>query len=35
LRVGQSASMIENQAVSRFLPLLIMCWRKMPSKMKP
>ena len=26
---------MENHAVSRFLPLTIMCWRKMPSKVKP
>ena len=31
LRAGHSASSIEYQALSRFFPLMIMCWRKMPS----
>src|SRR5207248_3077780 len=34
-RVGHSESIIENQAVSRFTPLMIMCCRKMPSKVNP
>src|SRR5205807_7225212 len=33
--LGQSSSIIANQAVSRFLPLTIMCWRKTPSGWKP
>ena len=32
---GHSLSSIANQAVSRLRPLTIMCWRKMPSKVKP
>src|SRR5712691_192809 len=32
---GHSESSMANHAVSRFLPLIIMCWRKIPSKVKP
>src|ERR1700692_3659990 len=34
-RKGHSESNMENQAVSRLRPLMIMCWRKTPSKTKP
>src|ERR1700733_8812342 len=34
-RKGQSESNMANQAVSRLRPLMIMCWRKTPSKSKP
>src|SRR5216684_193494 len=34
-RKGHSESNVENQAVSRLRPLMIMCWRKTPSKTKP
>jgi hypothetical protein len=33
--LGQSLSTIANHAVSRLRPLTIMCWRKMPSNVKP
>src|ERR1017187_9121179 len=32
---GHSQSSMENQAVSRFLPLTTICWRKIPSKVNP
>ena len=32
---GHSESSMENHAVSRFRPLTIMCWRKIPSNLKP
>ena len=34
-RSGHSVSSIENQAVSRFFSFTIMCWRKIPSNVKP
>src|SRR5439155_10158523 len=35
LRAGHSLSSVEYQAVSRLWPLTVVCWREMPSNLKP